>query len=150
MKAYENVIKHTRKSGSHAGFLIRLEEIVLSKEKSTTPFIIYLHQHMQKNKDMFEPCIRLLPGGVAFESTSGGVLNSMSANADGLKHRGEKTSGSWSKKQKTWLREKAETCNEYVDALTLKASAGGKKLDMETRKLELEAENVGVHGRMYL
>ena len=141
MKAYEDVIKHMRKSGTHAGFLPSLEEIVLSKEKSTTPLMIYLHQHMQKNKDMLEPCIGFLPGGVAFESTPGGALNSATANAGGSKRGGGRISVSRTKKTaRSWLKEKAEMHNEYVDALVSKVAASGEKFDMETRKLELDAE----------
>lgn len=98
MKNYENIIKIVTKLGSHGTF----EEVVLTKEKTTNAFMIYLHQHMVKNTSMYETCVGCLPAGTSFESTSRGSLNS----ADhGNVYRGTGTG----KKKKSWLAEKSTT-----------------------------------------
>ena len=133
MKDYEKLIRVMTRSGSHGSF----EDVVLTQEKTTNPFMIYLHQHMLNNKSMYETCVGCLHAGTAFESTPGGSLNSA------IDHSNQKRGGSAGgarRKKKSWLAEKSGANSGYLDALSDKAAAAGEMMAMEKQKLEMETK----------
>ncbi len=130
MKDYEKLMRIVTKSGSHGSF----EEVVLTQDRTTNPFMIYLHQHMLENKSMFEACVGCLHAGTAFESTPGGSLNS----ADDGNQKRLRSAGGAGRKKKSWLAAKSGASNGYIDALTDKAALAGEMLAMEKQKLEMD------------
>ncbi len=133
MKNYEKLMSITTKSGTHGSF----EEVVLTQEKTTNPFMIYLHQHMLSNTSMFETCVGCLHAGTAFESTPGGNLNSADHNNVHQKRGGGGT-GAGRKKKKSWLAERSAAPNGYIDALSDKAAFPGEMMAMEKQKIEMD------------
>ena len=135
MKNYEKIMKLSLMSGTNGGF----ESIALDKKSNV--FMLYLHEHMLKNKDMLEPCVGILPSSAAFETTTqGGKSNLFVCDGSGRRKRGGGGEGSVvgnggrKKKQQTWLEEKSSKSNGYIDALSSKAVLIGEASDMEAQK----------------
>jgi uncharacterized membrane protein YgcG len=137
MKNYEGIMKLSLKSGTNGGF----KSIVLDKKKSNV-FMLYLHEHMLKNKDMLEPCVGILPSSAAIETTTqGGKSNLFVCDGSGRRKRGGGGEGGGGgggggegsvvgnggrkKKQQTWLEEKSTKSNGYIDSLSNKAISIG-------------------------
>ncbi len=131
MRDYEKLMRVMTRSGSHGSF----KEIVLTQEKTTNPYMIYLHQHMLDNTSLFDTCVGCLHAGTAFESTPGGNL--ISAVNRRNQKRGGSTGGARRKKN-SWHAEKLGANSGYLDALSDKAALAGEMMAMEKQKLEME------------
>lgn len=111
--------------------------------------MVYMHHHMCKNPSLLEQCAGLLDADTAFETVPGGGLNSgtgrkrSNSGAAGSLH-GEMSGGKKQRKRKSTsiMTKKANTGNDFIGALTYNATVTGEKIDMETKKWELESEKL--------